>query len=506
MQQIEKPKNAVIYVRVSSKQQVDGFSLEVQEKICKEYCERGGYKALKVFREEGESAKTTNRTRLQEMVKFCEIYKKQVSMIVFYSVSRMSREMADYHALKKIFGKCGISVVSATEQFDSSPSGKLQENMLAAFAQFDNDVRSVRTIEGMKTRLMKGLWSGKASWGMKNDKDIVGTKIITYLPEAIPVIRMLFESDATGKYSHEELAKMANKSGQKSRHGKKITKQLVFKILKNPIYCGRIVVPKFNISVKGSHEAIISEELFDRVNSPKKGKGSRDIRSKDNPNYPLRGIKCSACGGSLTGGPSTGKMGKIYQYYACINKQCEKKSIKKADLEEDFTKFLLELTPNESFFEALKEAIRLAHRVELNSTKAAERKLTAKIIELKNEKEELLNMRIKGKISDEDFTPANEKYRFKILELEKEFASLSTPELEIDNVIDSSVEFLKHLPESWKNLDVKDLRVLRTLLFPKNLIYSYPTIKTPELCCIYNIKSEFLDEKNRFVTLQRIEL
>lgn len=70
----------------------------------------------------------------------------------------------------------------------------------------------------------------------------------------------------------------------------------------------------------------------------------------------------------------------------------------------------------------------------------------------------------------------------------------------------SGVEFLKHLHENWKELHVKDLRVLRTLLFEKNLVYHYPTIKTPELCCVYNVEPEFIDDKTHWVTLQRIEL
>ncbi|TSC65313.1 MAG: Site-specific recombinase [Candidatus Doudnabacteria bacterium Gr01-1014_77] len=503
----EKPKNDIQYYRVSSNEQVLGFSLDNQEKFCREMSSKDGYNVFKTWREEGESAKTADRTQLQLMMRFCEQHKKQIARLVVYKVDRLSRNTADYLALKAFFNKLGIIVVSATEKLEDTPGGKFYETLLSAAAEFDNNVRSQRTIEGMKARLVKGLWSGIAPWGYKNVKDTLGNKLIAPDPERTDVVKMLFEQKATGKYSFKELANMANKLGHKSRHGMKMSKQLVAKIIKNPIYCGKIVVPKFGISTQGSHRPIISEKLFEEANSENKGIEGRKLpRNKDSPDYPLRGIKCGGCGKSISGGKTKGKT-KYYQYYGCFNSACEKRhAIKKEDMEEDFTKFLLELTPNENFFEALKEAIRLAHGVELNSTKATERKLTAKITELKSEKEELLNLRIKGKISDEDFTPANEKYRFKISELEKEVASLSTPELEVDNVIDSSVEFLKHLPENWKTLDVKDLRVLRTLLFPKNLIYSYPTIKTLELCCIYNIKSEFLDEKNRFVTLQRIEL
>ena len=63
-------KTAIIYTRVSSKEQVDNFSLETQEQICRSYAEKNGWQILKVFREEGESAKTVDRTQLQEIFKY----------------------------------------------------------------------------------------------------------------------------------------------------------------------------------------------------------------------------------------------------------------------------------------------------------------------------------------------------------------------------------------------------------------------------------------------------
>lgn len=503
----EMKKVDVIYVRVSTKEQVQGFSLESQEKVCREYSAKSGHVVLQVFKEEGESAKTTDRTELQKMVRFCEKHKNKIGRVVFYNVSRMSRDTADYHVLKVLLKKYGISVVSATEGFDDSPSGKLHETILSAFAQFDNDVRSVKTIEGMKARLLKGLWSNIAPFGYKNIRDTLDHKIIAPDPDKSPIVKMLFEKYSTGKYTLPELASLANKMGMKSMHGKKISKQLVAKIISNPIHYGMMVVPKFDIAVMGLHEPIITEGLFRQAQDVRNGIiGKKLPRNKDNKDYPLRGIKCGGCGKSISGGKTRSKTGKYYQYYACFNPNCSKRgSIKKDDLEKDFSNFLLELTPNNDFFDVLKEAIKLAHKSELQSVTSLEKKLNARIAGLKEDKEKLLNIRIAEEISTEDFMLTNEKYKIQIAELEKDLASLSSPELGVDSMIESGIEFLKHLPENWKSLDVKDLRVLRTLLFPENLLYTYPNIKTPELCCIYNIKSEFRDEGNRFVTLRGVE-
>ncbi len=60
---------AVIYVRVSTKEQTENLSLPTQLRACEEYCRRQGYEILERFHEEGESAKTTDRSQLQALLK-----------------------------------------------------------------------------------------------------------------------------------------------------------------------------------------------------------------------------------------------------------------------------------------------------------------------------------------------------------------------------------------------------------------------------------------------------
>ena len=307
----EKPKNDIHYVRVSSNEQVLGFSLDSQEKYCAETSKKDGYSVLAVFREEGESAKTADRTKLKEMMLFCDKNKKQIGRLVVYKVDRLSRSVSDYQVLKMFFNKLGITVVSATEHFKDDPAGKLNENILSAFAQFDNDVRSQRTIEGMKARLMKGLWSSVAPWGYKNTRDSADSKIIAPNEDKAPIVRMLFEKYSTGKYTFKELAKMANKMGVKSMHGMKMSQQLVAKIIINPIYYGLIVFSKFGISTEGTHESIITEKLFNQAQAVRNGNvGKKLPRNRDNQEYPLRGVVCSGCGKSISGGKTRSKTGK----------------------------------------------------------------------------------------------------------------------------------------------------------------------------------------------------
>jgi DNA invertase Pin-like site-specific DNA recombinase len=66
---------AVISVRVSTKEQTENLSLPTQLRACEDYCRRHGYEILERFHEEGESAKTTDRSQLQALLKYCRTHK-----------------------------------------------------------------------------------------------------------------------------------------------------------------------------------------------------------------------------------------------------------------------------------------------------------------------------------------------------------------------------------------------------------------------------------------------
>jgi DNA invertase Pin-like site-specific DNA recombinase len=139
---------AVIYVRVSTKEQTENLSLPTQLRACEEYCRHEGYEVLERFKEEGESAKTTDRTELQNLLKYCRTNKGKVHFVVVYNLTRFAREKYDHFALRAFLKSLGTSLRSATEPIDDTSTGKLMEGVLAAFAQFDNDVRSERTRAG----------------------------------------------------------------------------------------------------------------------------------------------------------------------------------------------------------------------------------------------------------------------------------------------------------------------------------------------------------------------
>ena len=80
------------------------------------------------------------------------------------------------------------------------------EGVLAAFAQFDNDVRSDRTRAGMRAALELGRWTFAAPLGYLNAPKSSGKSLTN--PERGPLVTRAFEDLATARYTkHEVIAR-----------------------------------------------------------------------------------------------------------------------------------------------------------------------------------------------------------------------------------------------------------------------------------------------------------
>src|SRR5438132_7715015 len=207
---------AVIYVRVSTKEQTENLSLPTQLKACEEYCERQGFEVLARFREEGESAKTADRTELQKLLQYCRINKGRVQFVVVFNLTRFAREKYDHFAVRAFLKSLGVSLRSATEPIDDTSTGKLMEGVLAAFAQFDNDVRAERTRAGMRAALEQGRWTFVPPLGYLNAPKWAGKSLIAD-PDHGDLVNRAFEEFATGRFTKEQVLDKVTRLGLRTR-------------------------------------------------------------------------------------------------------------------------------------------------------------------------------------------------------------------------------------------------------------------------------------------------
>src|SRR2546428_2707680 len=237
--------NGIIYCRVSSKEQIEGTSLESQELACREYARSKNIRILSLFVERGESAKFADRTQLIELIDFCRQNKSAVQVLLVWKVDRFARNVADHFSVKASLLKYGVRIVSVTEPIDSNPEGKLMETILAGFAQFDNDIRAMRTVQGMRRKLQEGIFPWKPPLGYKTvtkkgdkktDPDQADQPLFGLLQKA-------WQEFSTGSYTKAEMLRLMTSWGVMTAKGRPVSSQTLDYFFRNSYYAGILVDP-----------------------------------------------------------------------------------------------------------------------------------------------------------------------------------------------------------------------------------------------------------------------
>ena len=169
--QLSHNRNAIIYTRVSTKEQADtNTSLETQKKYCENYAKSNGYKVVGYFGGTYESAKSDERKEFKRMLKHVR-QSGSVGYIIVYSYDRFSRTGSSAAQISQELFERGIQVKAVTQEVDTtSAAGKFQQNLFFMFSQFDNELRKDKTITAMTDLLRKGYWLWSPTIGYVNKK------------------------------------------------------------------------------------------------------------------------------------------------------------------------------------------------------------------------------------------------------------------------------------------------------------------------------------------------
>jgi len=497
---------AVIYCRVSTKDQVVNFSLSTQENACREYCDKHGFRVTKVFVEEGESAKTANRTKFKEMLEYCRENKSRVGWVVVYSVSRFARSVRDHSITRAHLETMQISLRSVTEPFDETPQGKCMEGMLSVFSQFDNDVRAERTVVGMKAAIQAGKWTFKAPLGYRNAGRNVSPSLIAD-PERGPLVRQAFELFSTGLHTKQKVLEMINTAGLRTINGTKVSGQTFEQILRKPVYAGWVVVSDWSERQRGDFEPIVSEEVFERVQALLNGRCVSVMpRMRSNPDFPLRHfVKCGCCGRPLTASWSTGRK-KKYGNYRCQNKQCERVNITKAEMESAFVVFLEKLRPKPQFLNLLGEIVLDVWKEKQAQNLAHASSLKNHIEDLEQRRERLVDTFVYKKAIDQNtYQRELDKLNEQIVLAEMAENDAKLEGYDVESVLNFAAHVILNASRLWLESSSEQKERLQKVLFPKGVVFTKKGYGTTEICPFFNLIPKNEVEKNGLATLPGIE-
>ena len=467
---LDRVTGAVIYIRVSTKEQVENLSLPTQLDACEKYCRHAGFEILERFSEAGESAKTADRTQLRQLLEYCRINRSRVRFVIVFNLTRFARDKFDHFALRAHLQSLGISLRSATEPIDDTSTGKLMEGVLAAFAQFDNDVRSERTQTGMKAALAQGQWVFLAPLGYVNVPRSTGKRMIPD-PERASHVQRAFEEYATGRFTKQQILERVTAAGLRNRRGRPLGSQAIGMLLRNPLYAG--VIDAFGVRGKrGDFEPLISEELFHRAQAVLSGRiVSKAPLLRSHPDFPLRNfVRCARCGRAVTGSWSKGRS-DYYAYYHC-RPGCRAVNIPKAKLEDLFVDELAHFQPTPGYMRVIKDSVLQvwrARKVALrDDVERADR--AAKVIEDKLNRldEAFLYDR---SIGIETYDRQTEKLREELTLVRIERHSDQLEELDVEGILAFAERVLPRAGELWVQATLDQRQRFQQLFFPEGISF-----------------------------------
>ena len=336
-------KHAVIYARVSSKEQEkEGFSIPAQLKLLKEYAAAQGFAVVQEY-VDVETAKQTGRAAFGEMVAYLETH-PVVRVMLVEKTDRLYRNLKDWVTIDELEVEIHFPKEGVVLSRDSRSSEKFMHGIKVLMAKNYIDNLSEETRKGMTEKAEQGLWPSNAPLGYKNVTRPDGKKTIVPDENVVPLIRSVFEWYARGDISIREATRKARAAGLVFRKsGGRVPGSTVAKILRNRIYTGQ-----FDWDGKtyaGQHKSLVSSELWERVQDVLDGRVARKARTRRR-DFAFSGlIACGACGCAIVGEIKKER----YIYYHCTGytdkcrgnqSACRRKHMREEALERQFTELL----------------------------------------------------------------------------------------------------------------------------------------------------------------------
>jgi site-specific DNA recombinase len=461
---VKNSGNAVIYTRVSSKEQAEtNQSLETQKKYCLHYALKHNLDVLGFFGGTYESAKTDERNEFNRMIRFVKTQKEGVSFILVYSLDRFSRTGDNAIFISSELKKQGISIISVTQPIDvSTHSGTLQQNIQFIFSKYDNDLRRDKCIDGMREKLLRGEWIGCVPTGYAYDRTIRGAEQRIVVDEKGTLIRKAFHLRARGLSNTEVADKL-------SKLGLYIHPKRLGEMFRNPFYCGYLAHTFLEGKViKGKHEPLVSEDIFFRVNEQLNGTAYGYKQSQGNVNIPLKNfVRCASCNTPLVG--YIVKRKNLY-YYKCnkIGCRCNRSSKIMHQLFEDLIK---RYQLDDRFIDPLKEQLLYTYQNLVDTGKDVKISCQKRLRDLEDKLDKLEERYAYAEIDRAIFEKVAGKLKSEIqsvrLQLKESGKKLSNPE----EFIAHALNICSNLSDLWVFGGYDRKVKLQDILFPGGILY-----------------------------------
>lgn len=323
-----------IYARVSTAEQAEeGYSIDAQIELIKSRCTLEGKTVVAVYADRGISGKSI--TKRYELQKLLEDSKQNVfDEVIVWKTNRLARNMLDLLQIVRTLEENNVTFKSMTEPYDTStPTGKLMMNMLGSISEFERTTILENLKMGMNARAKKGYKNGGKLLGYRSVGTGKDSKLEVVWEEA-EIVRKIFSMYVEGK-GYKAIANQLNKQGYRTVKDNMFSITSISEIISNPTYAGKI---RFNrmqdwsnqrrsgksddyIFSDGVHEAIITEEIWNKAQEIRAVRAEKYPRTYSGE-FPLTGLlKCPVCGYGMVAARTTNTLKdgtkRRFRYYSC---------------------------------------------------------------------------------------------------------------------------------------------------------------------------------------------
>lgn len=318
----------VIYARYSEGPRQTDQSIEGQVADCRDYAAKNGIDIIGVYADRHISGKSANnRAEFQKMLHDAEHGRFEV--VIVWKIDRFGRNRQDIALCKLRLKKAGVRLLYAAESVPEGPEGIVLESVLEGIAEYYSAELRQKVMRGQRETAKKGLHGGAPlPIGYKTDEN----RHIVLDPVKAPVVQEVFRMYAKGA-GVKDCVDFLNERGILGARGGKITKAVVYRMVRNEHYLGHF--DEFGVVLEA--EPLIDKTTFEtcqKQHAPARHNGA----GRAQVNYMLScKVFCGYCGAMVIGESGTGKKGKVYNYYKCGTKKrggsCGLKPISKEKIE-----------------------------------------------------------------------------------------------------------------------------------------------------------------------------
>lgn len=442
---------AALYFRVSTEEQVEGYSLDAQSRAGRLYCEAHGWDVVAEYRDEGKSARTDDLQRRPAFSRMLDDAEAgRFDVIVVHKLDRFARNLRVTLETLDRLDKHGVAFVSISEQMDfTTPIGKVILATLGAFAQYYSDNLSTETKKGKHERKRQGYHNGLLPFGVKANVDGLAVPD----PKTYPGLLSMFQSAAAGQ-SDRDVGVMLNEAGYRTtgnRGANLFTKDTVRRILTNRFYLGELPDGTGGW-LPGKHAPLLDADLFEAAQAARavNRHEARMVPAKATT-YSLSGLGvCGHCGGKLHVQRAPSGRARVLCYQRNQSGQCPQRSVWLDLIEAQLADYLASFTIASDFRDQI---MRLWARNQENRDDAATRRQQIDT--------RLQRLRDLYELGDLE----REEYQRRRTERQSERALLKDDGDGLGAVLERVKTYLCDLPGGWEAATQEQRnRLLRTML------------------------------------------